>query len=370
MKKTLLLSSLLVAGTLLNAQDITAVTGLTKGKIEFNDFRKIDLNNPNSSNVLVSKADNLSLVSENGKACNCGKYIAAMTTNAAGDIFFIPMTQSRLMTVNTASKTGTFSEIKNSSLDTKDQGTYFARMTTASDGFMYALNNNGTELLKISPSGSVQNLGTASGFIAEIKKLSNETWAYGGDMIADAFGNLYVISAAGNVFKLNPNNQNASFEGKIKGLPENYTVNGAAVAKDGSVVLATTSNSGFYTLNFDTLEAKFASNYDVPVYDLASPYLLKQNQLDNLTDSNYSLYPTIVKASELNIVSKVNEATKLDITVWNMNNKMVYSNSVAVKSVGDFKINLNGALQSGIYILKAVNQNGAEVINTKFTLVR
>lgn len=370
MKKTLLLSSILIAGTFVNAQDITAVTGLTKGKIEFNDFRKIDLNNLNSSNILVSKADNLSLVSEDGKACNCGKYIAAMTTNTAGDIFFIPMTQTRLMTVNTASKTGTFTNIEKSSLDTKDQGTYFARMTTAADGFMYALNNNGTELLKISPSGNVQNLGAVSGFIAEMKKLSSETQAFGGDMIADAFGNLYVISAAGNVFKLNPNNQNASFIGKIKGLPENYTVNGAAVAKDGSVVLATTSDSGFYTLNFDSLEAKFASNYDVPVYDLSSPYLLKQNQVESLSNSSYSLYPTIVKTNELNIVSKVNEATKLDITVWNLNNKMVYSNSVAVQSVGDFKVNLNGSLQPGIYILKAVNQNGAEVINTKFTLTR
>lgn len=370
MKKTLLLSSLLVAGTLLHAQDITAVTGLTKGKIEFNDFRKIDLNNLGSSNILLSKADNLNLVSESGKTCNCGKYIAAMTTNTAGDIFFIPMTQSRLMTVNTASKSGTFKEIEKSIIDTKEQGTYFARMTTAADGFMYALNNNGTELLKISPSGNIQNLGAAQGFISEMKKLDNQTHGFGGDMIADAFGNLYVISAAGNVFKLNPNDQNASFVGKIKGLPENYTVNGAAVAKDGSVALATTSESGFYTLNFDTLEAKFAENYDVPVYDLSSPYLLKQNQADNLINSSYSLYPTAVKASELNIVSKVNEAAKLDITVWNMNNKMVYSNSVSVKSVGDFKVNLNGALQPGIYILKAVNQNGAEVINTKFTLVR
>ena len=370
MKKTLLFSSLLVAGTFLNAQDITAVTGITKGKIEFNDFRKIDLNNLNSSSILVSKSDNLNLISDAGKTCNCGKYIAAMTTNAAGEIFFIPMTQSRLMTVNTASKSGTFKEIEKSSLDTKNQGTYFARMTTASDGFIYALNNNGTGLLKISASGNIQNLGSANGFIAEMKKMTNETQAFGGDMIADAFGNLYVISAAGNIFKINPNNDSSSFIGKIKGLPENYTVNGAAVTKDGNVVLATTSQNGIYILNFDTLEAKFAGNYDVPVYDLASPYLLKQNQLEDLTNSSYSLFPTIVKTSELNIVSKVNEATKLDITVWNLNHKMVYSNSVAVKSIGDFKVNLKGALQPGIYILKAVNQNGAEVINTKFTLVK
>ena len=58
--------------------------------------------------------------------------------------------------------------------------------------------------------------------MAEVKKLANENMAYGGDMIADAFGNLYVISAAGNVFKLNPNSMDASFVGKIKNLPEKY----------------------------------------------------------------------------------------------------------------------------------------------------
>ena len=136
------------------------------------------------------------------------------------------------------------------------------------------------------------------------------------------------------------------------------------------MILGTSSEFGFYTLNLDTLEAKFASDYNLPVYDLASPYFLKQNQVDNLTNTHYSLYPTIVKTSELNIVSKVNEAVKLDISIWNLANKMVYSNSVAVQNEGDFKINLNGALQPGIYILKAVNQHGAEVINTKFTLVK
>ena len=370
MKKALLFSSVLFAGTALFAQDITAVTGLTKGKIEFNDFRKIDVKNPNAQNVLISKNDNISLISDNGKTCNCSKYIAAMTTNNAGDVFFIPMTQNRVMSINTDSKNGSFTNIEKSALDVKNQGTYFARMTTAPDGFMYALNNNGTELLKISSNGNIQNLGAVENLIADMKKLSNETLAYGGDMIADAFGNLYVISAAGNIFKLNPDNMNSSFVGKIKGLPENYTVNGAAVTKDGSVLLATSSDFGLYTLNFDTLEAKFLSDYQFPVYDLASSNFLKQNQIDNLMASNYSLYPTIVKNSELNIVAKTNEKNNLNVSVWDLNNKRVYSNSVSVKSVGDYKINLNGALQPGIYILKATNQDGAEVINTKFTLVR
>lgn len=128
-------------------------------------------------------------------------------------------------------------------------------MTTAPDGYMYALNNAGTEFLKISENGTIQNLGPISQFVEKAKSFDQETAVYGGDMIADAFGNLYVISASQHVFKINPNKLSAEYLGQIKGLPGNYTVNGAAVERDGSILLGTSSQNGFYTLNIDTMEA-------------------------------------------------------------------------------------------------------------------
>ncbi len=375
MKKALLFCSVFMAGYFLNAQDITVATGLTKGKIDFQDFRKIDMNNLNAGNVVLTKADKINfetITSEITKTCSCGKYIAAMTMSANGDLFYIPMSGNKVSSVNTASKTGFIYEIPNSIVDNKNQGTYFARMTTGSDGFMYALNNNGSELLKISSAGVVQNLGSISFIGEKAKALGNDTSVYGGDMIADAFGNLYIFSAAGHVFKINPNNLSGNYIGKINGLAEGYTVNGAAVMKDGNVLLATSSAHGFYTMDINTLEASFKANYDLPVYDMASPYFLRQNLMDEIekVSSYYSLYPTIVKESELNIVSKSNENSTLNVTVWNLNNKQIYSNTLTTNKIGDYKVSLNGSLQPGIYVLKAVNQEGIEVINTKFTLVR
>ncbi|MGB6083323.1 hypothetical protein [Moheibacter sp.] len=375
MKKTLLFCSVFMAGYFTNAQDIVAATGLTKGKIEFNDFRKIDVNNLNASSILLTKADKVnfeSLTADVTKTCSCGKYIAAMTVAQNGDLFYLPMNGNKVSMINTSSKTGTLIDVPNTLVNNKNQGTYFARMTTGSDGFIYALNNDGSELLKISSSGSIQNLGSVSG-IAEFAKASGvETSVYGGDMIADAFGNLYVISASANVFKFNPNKLNAEYIGKINGLANGYTVNGAAVMKDGNVLLATTSAHGLYVLDMNTLEATFKSDYSVPVYDLASPYFLRQSTLDEFANaqSKYSLYPTIVKNSELNIVSKSTENSTLHVTVWNLNNKQIYSKNLTVNSIGDYKVNLSGSLQPGIYVLKATNQEGVEVINTKFTLVR
>lgn len=374
MKKALFLTSVLMAGYFAAAQDLTAATGLTKGKIEFNDFRIINSNDLNSSSVLLTKNDKINLESketEIGKICSCGKYIAAITESLKGDLFYIPMSGQKVMKIDVVSKTGTEYTFQGLDINSGNQANYYARMTTAPDGYMYALNNAGTEFLKISDNGTIQNLGPISQFIEKAKTFDQETAVYGGDMIADAFGNLYVFSASQHVFKINPNKLSAEYLGQIKGLPGNYTVNGAAVERDGSILLGTSSQNGFYTLNIDTMEAGFKADYSLSVYDLSSPYFLRQNEMDQISkDYGYSLYPTIVKNSELNIVSKSDESAVLNVSIWNLSEKRVYSNTVTVKSAGDYQLKLNGSLLPGIYVLKAVNQNGKEVINTKFTLLR
>lgn len=374
MKKALFLTSVLMAGYFAAAQDITAATGLTKGRIEFNDFRIINSNDLNSSSVLLTKNDKINLESketEIGKICSCGKYIAAITESLKGDLFYIPMSGQKVMKIDVVSKTGTEYTYQGLDINSGNQANYYARMTTAPDGYMYALNNAGTEFLKISENGTIQNLGPISQFVEKAKSFDQETAVYGGDMIADAFGNIYVISASQHVFKINPNKLSSEYLGQIKGLPGNYTVNGAAVERDGSILLGTSSQNGFYTLNIDTMEAGFKADYALSVYDLSSPYFLRQNEMDQISkDFGYSLYPTIVKNSELNIVSKSDESAVLNVSIWNLSEKRVYSGTVTVKSAGDYQLKLNGSLLPGIYVLKAVNQNGKEVINTKFTLLR
>jgi len=374
MKKALFLTSVLMTGYFAAAQDITAATGQTKGRIEFNDFRIINSNNLNSSSVLLTKNDKINLESketEIGKICSCGKYIAAITESLKGDLFYIPMSGQKVMKIDVVSKTGTEYTFQGLDINSGNQANYYARMATAPDGYMYALNNAGTEFLKISDNGTIQNLGAISQFVEKAKSFAQETAVYGGDMVADAFGNLYVFSASQHVFKINPNKLSSEYLGQIKGLPGNYTVNGAAVERDGSILLGTSSQNGFYTLNIDTLEAEFKADYALSVYDLSSPYFLRQNEMDQITkDDGYSLYPTIVKSSELNIVSKSDESAVLNVSIWNLSDKRVYSNTVTVKSAGDHQLKLNGSLLPGIYVLKAVNQNGKEVINTKFTLLR
>lgn len=372
MKKVLFVATVLMTGYFAGAQDITAVTGLTKGRIEFNDFRTINSNDLESSKILLTKTDKISLESketEMNKICSCGQYIAAMTVSQKGDLVYIPMSGQKVMMINTTSKQGTQYNFKGLQVS-NDQSNYFARMTTTPDGNMYALNNAGTELLKIADNGTIQNLGAVQGIVESSKSFALATAVYGGDMIADAFGNIIVLTANQNVFKINPKNLDSEYIGQIKGLPANYTVNGAAVERDGSVLLGTTSPYGLYSLNMDTMEAKFKADYSLAIYDLSSPYFLRQKEADGLAESGYSLYPTVVKNSELNIVSKSDNRDMLYVTIWNLSERQVFSKTISVKSIGDYQLKLNGSLLPGIYVLKAVNQNGKEVINTKFTLVK
>lgn len=367
MRKTLLLGALLAVGFQLKAQDIYAVTGAEKGKIEFQDFRSIDAKTGVSGEILLKKADKVDFKTHQTFINN--RFVAAMTM-LDGKIFYIPMTLANVYMIDPRNNKGTITKVEKSTLDHKNIETLYTRMTTGSDGYVYAINNIGSEFLRISEYGEVENLGAITSLMEQFKSLNDTKQFAGGDMIADNQGNLYVISAFGNVFRVSPDTLEANFLGKISGLPEKYTINGAAVTRDGKILLATTSEHGFYVADFNTLEATFSHHYDTPIYDLYSPYFVEIDLNEQIAKSAYSLYPTIVKNSELNIISNSSSKEKLDVSVWNLNNKKIYSNTIAVQSIGEFKVNLNGALQPGIYVLKATNQNGQEVINTKFTLVR
>src|SRR5690625_7656847 len=119
MRKILFFSSILLAGTFVGAQEIVVATGLTKGKIQFNDFRKIDSERLNSSNVLLTKADKINFETketEVTKVCNCGNYIAAMTESINGDLFYLPMHGEHVVMVISSSKYGVLIDIPNSYL--------------------------------------------------------------------------------------------------------------------------------------------------------------------------------------------------------------------------------------------------------------
>ena len=128
-----------------------------------------------------------------------------------------------------------------------DQGNIVTRMVIASDGNGYAMTNDGTQLIRFSTNKKLQI--TDLGAIVDDQankgiSIHNSCSSYGGDIIADDNGNLYVLSARNHIFKINIETKVATHLGAITGLPNGFTVNGAAVNDDNKIIVASAVQGG------------------------------------------------------------------------------------------------------------------------------
>ncbi|MCU0403562.1 MAG: T9SS type A sorting domain-containing protein [Chitinophagaceae bacterium] len=123
-----------------------------------------------------------------------------------------------------------------------NQGPVITRMTMGADGYIYGLSNNGDGFFRVSSrvkNPVIENLGRliddpANGNIS----IHTGCTSWGGDMVGAADGSLYVFSMYQHVFKVNPNTKVATYMGMLKGVPGDFSVNGAAVQENGSIILS------------------------------------------------------------------------------------------------------------------------------------
>src|SRR5205085_4942181 len=119
------------------------------------------------------------------------------------------------------------------------------RMVIASDGNGYALNNSGSHLVRFTTGENAQI--TDLGELHDAPengdmKINDASTSWGGDLLADVSGYLYVISAHNHVFKIDVQTKTATYIQKIKGLPEGFTTNGAVVDSDGNIIISSANS--------------------------------------------------------------------------------------------------------------------------------
>jgi Secretion system C-terminal sorting domain len=184
-------------------------------------------------------------------------------------LYYTPMGINQLRYIDLKSKTPTVYYFENEPFGVlagrHDVQNQITRMVIASDGNGYALTNNGNHLLQFTTGKKpvITDLGSltdAPGNAASV----HSNGGYGGDMIADANGNLYLITANRAVFKIPLQTKEASFQGIIQGLPRGYTTNGAVV-EEGSKVIVSSSNStqGYYRFDLISLQSELVSSGSV-----------------------------------------------------------------------------------------------------------
>ncbi|UQB67254.1 T9SS type A sorting domain-containing protein [Epilithonimonas zeae] len=382
MKKSLSTLLLLFIGASSFAQqDIFALTGKDAANIIFQDFRALDSRKGITENILLSGKDQPRVYSSKlnkdisedveSSANALSSQIAALAVDGRGKLVYMPMFSSNIYILDSKTKDITLLENNLSNPTSCDTGSQFSRMATGNDGNVYALSNSGSQLLKISSKDgkyAVTDLGVVKDDSGNGEnQLSKMQTGFGGDMIADDNNNFYVFSAFGSIFKVSLNDMKAKFVGKIKSLPENFSINGAAVNSEGKIVLASAKGGVFHTLNLETLQAeKMNNNLNMPIYDLGSPYVLKSNKLAVDINKN-DIYPTKVSEGFVNVRIANNQKGNANVKVYNASGNLVSNQTITNISNSENRIEL-GKLVSGVYVVNVESENGKTIVSKKIVV--
>ena len=143
-----------------------------------------------------------------------------------------------------------------------DVDNQITRMVFASDGNGYALTNDANHLIRFTTGKkpSITDLGAIADDGQNELRNIHARRAFGGDMIADASNNLYLITAGRGVYKISIENKSSQYLGAIKGLPEGFSTNGAMVEEGSKVIIASSESvAGYYRFDLNTLQAEKVS---------------------------------------------------------------------------------------------------------------
>ncbi len=383
MKKYLLpLSLLLFSAQSFAQQGFFALTGKDNQNISFNDFRTLDLSRGTSGDPIfginstpkVFSESRKGMISEdkNSFANSQAMGMAALAyNNSDNTLVYMPMFSSNVYILNPETKEAILLENPSVKITPCDINSHITRMTTGYDGNVYAMNNSGTQFMQISKKNgqySVTNLGIVKDDVANgVNSFTQVQTGFGGDMISDAQNDLYVFAAFGNIFKIDARNLTAKFIGKITGLPENYSVNGAAVNENGKVVIASAKGLPLYEVNMDNLQANALNNgINLPIYDLASKYFLNDKLSMTNSYTGIDIYPTKVTEQYFNVRVQNKEVKgNARVEVFNMEGQKVQDRKIAlIRGNGEDKIDLYNALE-GVYIVNITDDSGKIILHTK-----
>ncbi|MFL9834555.1 T9SS type A sorting domain-containing protein [Chryseobacterium terrae] len=387
MKKHLFPIILLLLGNTINAQqDFFALAGKDSPRIEFNDFRAMNSDRTSGESIfgIFSEAKVVSqsrkaVITEDKTSYNHAQSmnLAALALDSSGDnLVYMPMFSSNIYVLNQKTKEITLVENNVARVTSCDINSHITRMATGYDGNMYAINNAGTQFIQISKKNNqyvVDDLGIIQDDASNGKNsfTAMET-GFGGDMIADADNNFYVFSASGNVFKVSTKELKAKFVGKISGLPEAYSVNGAAVNSNGKVVIASAKGAALYELNINNLEAKqLPGAQNLHIYDLASKYFANDRIAAVNALANIDVYPT--KVDEQMITVNVNDKAikgNIKLTVFDVSGKSVMSTNLSVKEGSlNQQIHLRN-LVTGTYVVNITGESGKTLLSKKILVTK
>ncbi len=277
-------------------------------------------------------------------------------------LFYIPLQLSELRYLDMKESNPSFTYLENQSLNLlhnkEDVANQITRMTIGSDGFGYALSNDGEHLIKFSTQGTptIQDLGVLIDNPKNQVLVRSSCTSWGGDMVSDVNGNLYLVTVHNHIFKISLPSKKCDYVGTIKNLPEGFSSNGAAVDENGELMVSCGASLGkkfsaLYKINWSSLEAEPINNALTGIgniSDMASSNLLFQKTNKQPVSNSVVAFAQTVEKDENNLP-----------------NISIFPNPV---NHGRFQIKTSNLKEKGEYKMLLLNITGQAIMEGKMNL--
>ena len=384
-----------------------AITDLTKEGQGWNALRKLDLKTGQYSDVILNGIDPSQTVFDalskkellqkqderygNMFHSPFGTGVAAAAYDKKNNrLYFTPMFVDQLRYIDLKTmKVYYVTEQSFTSLGNmhNDEGKIITRMVIAPDGYGYAISNDGNTFIRFSTGkkAKIEQLGTLVDDPANNGvSVHNRCNSFGGDMISDDQGNLYILSARNHVFKVNTETKVATHVGSIKGLPATFTVNGAVVDGDGNLLVSSAVDaSSYYSLNpkdwnatpYVSANGIFRSsdlangNYlvtgargnETPVQTIASTITTKSKFADLI-----SVYPNPVIGNNLTVQFSKVPAGNYVLELRDVLGRSVMQKRITINTENQVQtLTLNEGDAKGVYMITVLDQVSQSVFAQK-----
>ena len=323
-------------------------------------------------------------------------------------LYYTPMGINQLRYIDLKSKTPKiyyFEDEPFGALTSRgDVPNQITRMVIASDGNGYALTNNADHLIRFTTgkNPAINDLGALTDDPANGNYSVHNSGGYGGDVIADNRGNVYLITANRNVFKISIESKIATYQGSIKGLPKGFSTNGAMVEGGTTVIVASAQSTlGYYKFDLSNLVAeKISAQATVfNASDLANGILANAKkkkdkkepeiiedvkpetvlteeptriapEQDAFQKGNISVYPNPISSNGMVKLSFENQpAGKYQIQFLDISGKLIRAQEVNIDNkiqVEEFR--LPDMIAKGNYLIKVFNEPNKVSIVNKLTV--
>lgn len=409
--KLLLSSGLMIAALSTSAQSNKAysITGSGANDYKWMNIREVDLGTGKVVNTVFERSvTNYQLTDvRTGKTVDqtatanvfgsrdypTATFVAAAAFDKrTNKLFFTPMRMGELrwLDLNESHKTPKFytlsSDLLRSSASPADEGANITRMVIGADGNGYAISNDGNHLFRFTTGKHpvITDLGALLDDESN-KGISchNKCTSWGGDMVADAFGKLYIISASHQIFKVDIDTRIATHIGAISGLPAGYSTNAAAVNSKGEIVIASANMfDGYFKVKLDDLNAIRIEGSDKQYNpsDLAGSNLLLQDEADavnkfDMSDSKLNplsvnsgtrIYPNPITTNKFNILFDGKAEGNYTIVLSDLAGRVVFTRTVnLVKGMQVQAINVPPNMAKGMYMVNVLDASRHNVITEK-----